>query len=101
MDDAQYEAATAQDKLAAGLYSLQAGEKELALSLVNTLRTLEAFYRRGLESLATGLPALEEQVRASKRTKVFGEELSVHLRWTRLGGDARPPGRGRWGSPCR
>lgn len=80
MENAEKEAAAAQDKLSTTLYTLQAKEKDLALNLVDSLRTLQSYFRRVADHLDTELPELEAKVMSSKRTRVYGEELGVHLR---------------------
>jgi len=80
LDNANKEATQAEDKLATTLYILQAKEKDLALNMVDSLKTLQSFFRRVLDHLDQDLPALEQKVKTSAKTKVYGEDLAVHLR---------------------
>jgi len=80
LDNANKEATQAEDRLATTLYILQAKEKDLALNMVDSLKTLQSFFRRILGHLDQDLPALEEKVKSSEKTRVYGEDLAVHLR---------------------
>jgi len=79
-DNAEKEASQAEDKLATTLYTLQAKEKDLALNIVDSLKTLQTFFRSVLNHLDQDIPALEEKVKNSAKTRVYGEDLAAHLR---------------------
>jgi len=79
-DNAEKEATQAEDKLATTLYTLQAKEKDLALNIVDSLKTLQTFFRSVLNHLDQDIPALEEKVKNSAKTRVYGEDLAAHLR---------------------
>ena len=76
-----FEEQAAEDKLATTLYTLQASEKALATNMVETLKTLQDFFQNGFQSLNIVLPAVEAKLRESRQSPVYGEQLSVHLRY--------------------
>ena len=81
MDAAKKEANISEDKLATTLYTIQAKEKDFAINIVDALKAIRSYFQDVVTSLDTEIPCLEEKVRKSKRTRVYGEELSTHLRY--------------------
>ena len=74
------EAATAEEKLATTLHNLQANEKKLAMNFVKSVKSLRSYFRSVTQHLDLEVAAMEEAVRGSRRSRVFGEELGEHLR---------------------
>ena len=79
MENAEKEAAAAKDRMATTIYVLRAKEKDLAVNVLEALKTLRNYSESILTGLDSKLPKLEEEVKNSKRSRVFGEELAVHL----------------------
>ena len=80
LENVEKEAAAAEDKLATTLHNLQANEKQLAMNFVKSMKSLRSYFRSVTQHLDLEVAAMEEAVRGSRRSRVFGEELEVHLR---------------------
>lgn len=80
LENIKRETTSAEDKLTTTLYGLQAKEKELAVNLFDTLKSLQDYFNKVLTKLNEKLPKLEEIVMNSCKTKTYGEELENHLR---------------------
>ena len=74
------EVEAAEEKLVTKLNDLQAKEKDFALNVVKCLTTFQDYFKRGLDTLTSNLLHLEDKVKNSKRARVYGEHLAVHLR---------------------
>ena len=66
------------------VYCLQANEWEYAENLLQTLESLELFFRRGSLILSDLLPSLRVKLDSSPKQKVFGTDLIQHMRFDLL-----------------
>ena len=79
-DEIRYEMVGAEDKLTTTLYTLKAGEKDLAINVVDALKTLQEYFKENLDILTRCIPDIEKKVMESKKTRVYGETLETHLK---------------------
>jgi len=80
LENIKRETLNSEDKFTTTLYSLQAKEKELAGNLIETLQSLQIYFKKVLQKIDENLPKLQEIVNNTCKTKCYGESLENHLR---------------------
>ena len=74
------EASQAEDLLTTTVYSIHMKEKSVALNIVESLETIQTFFRRILAELDVDLPQIKEKLKNTQKSCVFGEDLETHLK---------------------
>eukprot|EP00092_Neocalanus_flemingeri_P007012 GFUD01007573.1.p1 GENE.GFUD01007573.1~~GFUD01007573.1.p1 ORF type:complete len:702 (-),score=196.53 GFUD01007573.1:82-2139(-) len=74
------ETKAAEDKFATTLYCIQAKEKETAINLLESLKSLHSYFKQVSTKVNEKIPKLEAILNNSKKSKTFGEDLENHLR---------------------
>ena len=69
-----------EDKFITTLYSLQAKEKDIATNLLESIKSLQTYFKKVSQKIDEKIPKLEEILSNSNKSKTFGEDLHNHLR---------------------